>query len=64
VFLRVVESIDMTGTFKVRKSELQRQGFDPGVAGSPLYFRDGAAGRYRVLDEATYEGIRSGGIRL
>ncbi len=64
VFLRVVESIDMTGTFKVRKTELQRQGFDPGVSGSPLYFRDGAAGRYRVLDEATFEGIRSGAIRL
>jgi fatty-acyl-CoA synthase len=64
VFLRVVDKVDMTGTFKVRKVELQQQGFDPRASASPLYFRDAGVGRYRVLDEATYERARSGGIRF
>jgi len=64
VFLRVVDNVDMTGTFKVRKVGLQQQGFDPRASTSPLYFRDAALGRYRVLDEATYERARNGGIRF
>ena len=64
VFLRVVDNVDMTGTFKVRKVGLQQQGFDPRSSTSPLYFRDAALGRYRVLDEATYERARNGGIRF
>jgi hypothetical protein len=64
VFLRVIEQVEMTGTFKVRKVELQRQGFDPGVIASTLYFRDETAGRYRVLDAATYQRLRAGDIRV
>ena len=64
VFLRVIEQVEMTGTFKVRKVELQRQGFDPGAIASTLYFRDEAAGRYRVLDAATCQRLRAGDCRL
>jgi fatty-acyl-CoA synthase len=64
VFLRVVEQVDMTGTFKVRKLELQRQGFDPDAVASTVYLRDDAAGQYRALDAATFRRLRDGSIRL
>ena len=54
VFLRVIEQVEMTGTFKVRKVELQRQGFDPGVIASTLYFRDETAGT-KAAFEPYYE---------
>lgn len=64
VFLRIVEQLDMTGTFKVRKIDLQRQGFDPQVINAPLYYRDDAARRYGVLDATAYARIRDGRIKL
>ena len=30
----------------------------------PVYMRDDAAGRYRVLDAETFQRLRSGGIRF
>jgi fatty-acyl-CoA synthase len=64
VFLRVIGQVDMTGTFKVRKVELQRQGFDPDAVHAPVHFRDDAAGCYRVLDAETFRRLREGGIRF
>jgi len=64
VFLRVIGQVDMTGTFKVRKVDLQRQGFAPDAVDSPVYFRDDAAGCYRALDAETLRRLREGGIRF
>ena len=64
VFLRIVEQPDMTGTFKVRKIDLQRQGFDSQVIAAPLFYRDDTARRYRVLDVAAYACILDGRIRF
>lgn len=49
LFVRVAPAADMTTTFKLRKVELQRQGFDPALCGDPLFVRDDAAGRYVPL---------------
>jgi fatty-acyl-CoA synthase len=47
VFVRVCASADMTSTFKLRKIDLQRQGYDPSRFDDPLYIRDEASGSYR-----------------
>lgn len=47
VFVRVCASADMTSTFKLRKIDLQRQGYDPSRFNDPLYIRDEASGSYR-----------------
>ena len=50
-FLRRVDSLEVTGTFKLRKQSLQREGFtDRGT--DTLWIWDSAAARYRRLDEA------------
>jgi len=53
VFVRLTAEADLTSTFKLRKIELQRAGYDPGRVGDPLYVRDPGAGTYRPLTAAT-----------
>ena len=40
LFLRLMEAPDMTGNYKLRKVDLQRQGFDQNQVQDPLYVRD------------------------
>jgi len=49
VFVRLVEEADMTSTFKLRKVDLQRQGYDLERVRDPLFVRDETAGAYVPL---------------
>ena len=64
VFLRLKPEMEITGTFKQRKIELVREGFDPSAVADPLYWNDPGSGRYERLDAATYAAIASGRLRL
>jgi fatty-acyl-CoA synthase len=64
VFLRIRRTLDTTETFKMKKLQLMREGYDPALAGEPLYFRDGQTGTYRSLDAANLSAIAAGAIRL
>jgi fatty-acyl-CoA synthase len=62
IFLRLLPQIEVTGTFKHRKVELVKEGFDPSVIPDPLYFLDGE--RYVPLDAALHARIVRGEQRL
>ncbi|UTW12308.1 long-chain-acyl-CoA synthetase [Marinobacterium rhizophilum] len=47
LFVRVSAAADMTTTFKLRKVDLQRQGYDPVNCPDPLYVRDDRAATYK-----------------
>jgi fatty-acyl-CoA synthase len=64
VFVRLCASLDATETFKQKKQQLLREGFDPGLVRDPLRFREPASGTYRPLDASTHEHILAGAIRL
>jgi fatty-acyl-CoA synthase len=64
IFLRLSSQIDVTGTFKQRKVDLVREGFDPAAIGDPLYFLDAAEGRYERLTPARYADILAGQVRF
>jgi hypothetical protein len=64
LFLRVRPELETTGTFKHRKVDLVRDGFDPAAISDPLYFRDDARGRYVPLDQRLYEEIVAGRARV
>ena len=49
LFLRIAPTTDMTGNYKLRKVDLQRQGYDASVVGDPLYVRDDGARTYVPL---------------
>jgi fatty-acyl-CoA synthase len=50
LFLRLAGEADMTSTFKLRKVDLQREGYDPARARDPLWVRDEGAAAYVPLD--------------
>jgi fatty-acyl-CoA synthase len=53
LFVRLQPEPDVTSTFKLRKLDLQRDGYDPARAGAdPLFVRDASARAYVALDAA------------
>jgi fatty-acyl-CoA synthase len=64
VFLRMLSEIEITGTFKQRKVELVKEGFDPSVIADPLYWLDPASGRYEPLTKDAHSKIVAGSLKL
>jgi fatty-acyl-CoA synthase len=64
VFLRLIGSLEATGTFKPRKQELVSAGFDPSRIGDPLYFDDARSQAYVPLDATLFGRIAEGAIRI
>ncbi len=64
VFIRISRELDATETFKQKKGELAREGFDPGAISDPLLMLDSKSGAYVALDSSAYAQIIGGTIRL
>ncbi|XP_042678852.1 long-chain fatty acid transport protein 6 isoform X1 [Centrocercus urophasianus] len=64
LFLRVQETMEMTGTFKQQKFRLVDEGFNPSTITDPLYFLDNSKQTYILLTKEVYERILSGQIKL
>src|SRR5581483_10907224 len=64
VFVRLCAALDNTETFKRKKQDLVRAGFDPHQITDPLYFRDPKSGDFLVLDADGFARIVQGAIRL
>jgi fatty-acyl-CoA synthase len=64
VFLRLLTSLEATGTFKPKKQDLIRQGFNPELIKEHLYFDDLRADRYVPIDTTLYARLTSAAIRL
>ncbi|CAF4767741.1 unnamed protein product [Pieris macdunnoughi] len=65
IFVRVMSSMDMTGTFKMKKTDLQKEGFDPSLTkGDKVYYLDMKQNKYIPLGPQEYECINNGKIRL
>jgi fatty-acyl-CoA synthase len=50
LFLRIAPTTDMTGNYKLRKVDLQREGYDPALVRDPLFYRDDKLQTYLPLD--------------
>lgn len=59
LFVRISCEADLTSTFKLRKVDLQREGYDPKRTGDPLYVCDPKAGTYIPV---TNENLKALGI--
>jgi len=64
MFLRLREANDVTSTFKSKKIDLVKQGFDPSRTHDPIYFNDPRSKAFVRLDPALYEDITAGRVRL
>jgi fatty-acyl-CoA synthase len=64
LFVRISDNLDATETFKQKKHQLAREGFDPALVTDPLHFRDPASGAYRPLSADAHARIVGGGLRV
>src|SRR5581483_319528 len=64
VFLRISGELEVTATFKQKKMDLVRQGFDPAQTTDAIYFNDPRAKAFVRLDKPLYDRIQSGEVRL
>jgi fatty-acyl-CoA synthase len=64
LFLRIKGEIDVTATFKQKKVDLVRQGFDPTATGDPIYFNDPASQAFVRLDRNLYDRLQAGEVRV
>ncbi len=64
LFVRIVPAIEITGTFKLKKQDLARQGYDPAQIPDEIYFDDRQRACYVPLDAALYQRLQAGQERL
>ncbi len=64
LFLRLQPEIEVTGTFKQRKVDLVKDGFDPDKVADPIYFYDAERSSYVPFTGDLYRKIGDGEIRL
>ena len=64
VFLRFQQEIEATSTFKQRKIDLQKDGYDPRTIPDPLYVRVSETGYYEPLTAETYGAIVDNRLKL
>uniref|UniRef100_A0A8C0HSD3 long-chain-fatty-acid--CoA ligase n=1 Tax=Balaenoptera musculus TaxID=9771 RepID=A0A8C0HSD3_BALMU len=63
-FLRIQNTIEITGTFKHRKVTLMEEGFNPAVIKDALYFLDDKAEMYVPMTEDIYNAINDKTLKL
>jgi fatty-acyl-CoA synthase len=64
LFVRIVESLATTETFKQKLGDLAAEGFDPARVYDPLFFDDARTGAYVSLDMELFEALTRGAMRL
>ena len=63
-FVRLLERLEVTGTFKHQKTTLRRQGADPTGIADPLFVLDERVGAYVPLDAEGFRAIVEGRTRI
>jgi fatty-acyl-CoA synthase len=64
IFLRLRPEMEITGTFKLRKVELVKDGFDPGTISDPIYILHNSNPAYVPLTQEIYADIAAGKMKL
>src|SRR5262249_48011810 len=64
VFVRIPGVLETTATFKHKKDELAREGYDPAATTDAIYFNDPKRGYFVQMDSALYAHIRARQVRV
>lgn len=64
LFIRLQTEAETTGTFKFRKVDLVKEGFDPGKVADPLWFAHPERRAYEPLTQDVFETILAGGYKF
>ncbi|MEZ5971813.1 MAG: long-chain-acyl-CoA synthetase [Hyphomonadaceae bacterium] len=64
LFVRITPAIETTGTFKYRKVDLVRDGFDPAKIEHAVYFDEPEADAYKQITPELYAQINDGAFKI
>lgn len=64
LFVRIRQSLDVTGTFKQRKVDMVKEGCDPDTIADPIWFNHPVEKRFVRLDKPLYDAIVARTFRL
>lgn len=64
LFIRIQPQAETTGTFKFRKVELVKEGFDLAQVEDPIWFLEPGASAYTAMEESHQDRLAEGGYRL
>jgi fatty-acyl-CoA synthase len=64
LFLRIRRNMDVTATFKQKKIDIVKEGFDPSRVPDPIYFNDPQKNAFARLDADLYRDINASRRRL
>ncbi|XP_070539263.1 long-chain fatty acid transport protein 2-like isoform X2 [Ptychodera flava] len=63
-FLRIMEKLETTGTFKYKKGDLVEEAFNPNEVKEKMYYIDDSGRTYKHLNKAAYLHILAGKAKL
>ena len=64
LFVRLIASADITGTYKLQKVRLKREGFDLSVVSDPVYFLDPVKRTYVTFSREMMHELSSGTLKV
>jgi fatty-acyl-CoA synthase len=64
LFLRIRNEMEVTATFKYKKADLVRQGYDPAATSDAIYFDCAERDTFVRLESAVYDRIQLGLLHL
>ena len=64
LFIRFVNAIDLTGTYKLRKVEYRNEAYDLSKVKDPIYFFDPLSQSYIAFTPSIYDKFINGKIRV
>jgi solute carrier family 27 fatty acid transporter 1/4 len=63
IFIRIMQQLPMTGTFKLKKRDLQLEGFDITKISDPIYILQ-SDGSYKLMTQEQNNEIKEGRAKL
>ncbi len=66
MFVRLLKNANshLTGTYKLKKTDLQREAFDLAAIEDPLWFWDSASKKYQLMSHKIYTDIIQGNLQF
>jgi hypothetical protein len=64
VFIRISKEIEVTGTFKYKKTDLVKDGFDPSVVKDQMYYASTSENDYIDLDSNVFKKISDHELKI
>jgi len=64
IFIRIKDELEFTGTHKLRKVNLRKQGFDVDKIKDRIYFWNSKSSKYELFDREQYQNVINGKLKF